>query len=90
MLKAFIFLLALSCLAFAQTCLKATGEPVQWWVILKVPPKIGKLGYGYYDSTMKTGKFVYYDAKVDLGTTAHTRTIEQINSQNLQRVAWND
>jgi hypothetical protein len=39
---------------------------------------------------MKTGKFIYQDAKVDLGSTAHTKTIEQINTQNLHHVAWND
>lgn len=70
-----ILLLSLLCILMAQSCLKANGEPVQWWVILKVPPKIGRLGFGYYDSTMKTGKFIYYDAKVDVETTAHTKTI---------------
>jgi hypothetical protein len=39
---------------------------------------------------MKTGKFVYYDVKIDVGTTSLTRTIELINSQNLEHVAWND
>jgi len=73
-----------------QTCLKSTGEGVEWWVILKVPPKIGKVGYGYYDSKMRTGKFIYYDSKVDAGATALTKTLELINNNNLEHVAWND
>jgi len=89
-MRILVAFLALACVALGQTCVKATGEAVQWWVIFKVPPKIGKTGYGYYDSTMKTGKFIYSDAKVDLGTTPLTKTFDQINSQNLQHVAWND
>lgn len=85
-----ILLLSLICTLLAQSCLKANGEAVAWWVILKVPPKIGRIGYGYYDSTMKTSRFIYYDAKVDVGATAHTKTIDQINTQNLHHVAWND
>ena len=56
---------------------------MEWWVALKVPPKIGKTGFGYYDSTMKGAKFVYYDKKIDIGSTALTRTIDEINAQNL-------
>lgn len=63
---------------------------MEWWVALKVPPKIGKTGFGYYDSTMSGGKFVYYDKKIDIGSTALTRTIDEINAQNLEHVAWND
>ncbi len=59
----------------AQTCLGQLGTAVEWWLALKVPPKIGKSGFGYYDSTMKTGKFIYYDVKIDIGVTALTRTI---------------
>jgi hypothetical protein len=69
--------------AWAQTCLNAKGEAVSWWVIMKVPPKIGKVGYGYYDSTIKTGKFSYIDAKVDVGDTPLTRTENLINSMKL-------
>jgi len=89
MLKALI-LFSLLYASLAQSCLKANGEVVQWWVILKVPPKVGRIGFGYYDSTIKTGRFIYQDAKVDVGTTAHTKTIDQINTQNLHHVAWND
>ncbi len=39
----------------SQYCLNAAGEPVSWWVILKVPPMINNSGYGYYDSNMKSG-----------------------------------
>ena len=74
----------------SQSCLKSTGEAVQWWVILKVPPKIGKSGYGYFDSTMSTGKFTYFDQKVDLTTTALTKTMGLINTEALSSIAWND
>jgi len=40
---------------FSQYCLNSAGEPVSWWIILKVPPMIGNSGYGYYDSNTKTG-----------------------------------
>jgi hypothetical protein len=83
-------LLGCAFLSFSQTCLKSTGEPIEWWIILKVPPKIGKSGYAYYDSTMKTGKFIYHDVKVDLGNTPLTRTLNLINSNNLDHLAWND
>lgn len=52
-------------IVFSQSCMNARGSAVAWWIIMKVPPKIGKIGYAYYDSTLKTGKFVYVDAKVD-------------------------
>lgn len=63
-------------LGLSQVCIGQSGSAVEWWVALKVPPKIGKSGFGYYDSTMKTGKFVYHDAKIDVGSTALTRTID--------------
>lgn len=71
-----VILALLLAAAYSQTCIGQSGSPVEWWVALKVPPKIGKTGFGYYDSTMKTGKFVYHDAKIDVGTTALTRTID--------------
>lgn len=42
---------------YAQNCLNHNGNPVDWWVILKVPPKIGKSGFGYYDSSFKSELF---------------------------------
>jgi hypothetical protein len=89
MLK-YIILACLISTLLAQSCLKADGEAVTWWVILKVPQKTGRIGYGYYDSKMKTGHFIYYDAKVDVGITPLTKTTEQINTKNLDHVAWND
>lgn len=50
----------------AQNCLNAAGEPVSWWVILKVPPTIGNSGHGYYDSNTKTGEFVFINKTIDL------------------------
>ena len=34
----------------SQYCLDNNGRPVEWWIILKVPPKIGNSGYGYFDA----------------------------------------
>jgi hypothetical protein len=39
---------------------------------------------------MKTGKFIYHDVKVDLGNTPLTKTLNLINSNILDHVAWND
>ena len=49
-----ILLLLLIVSAAAQGCLNHLGVEVDWWVILKVPPKIGKSGFGYYDSTYRS------------------------------------
>ena len=54
-----IIILLIAC-GQGQTCIGQSGQPVAWWVVLKVPPKTGHSGYGYYDSTMKTGTFLYY------------------------------
>lgn len=74
MVKLIVSLLLIISLAYSQGCLNAKGTTVAWWVVMKVPPKIGKIGYGYYDSTMKTGKFIYIDAKIDEGNTSLTLT----------------
>lgn len=50
-----ILSVSLISLAETQSCLNSNGEPVSWWVILKVPPMIGNSGYGYYDSNTRTG-----------------------------------
>lgn len=89
-MRKLIFLAALLAIVLGQTCIGQSGVSVEWWVALKVPPKIGKTGFGYYDSTMRTGKFVYHDVKIDVGSTALTRTIDEINKQSLETVAWND
>lgn len=70
-------------IGMGQTCIGQGGDEVEWWVVLKVPPNIGKTGFGYYDSTIKTGKFIYYDIKIDIGITALTQTIQYINNLNL-------
>lgn len=66
-----------------QACLNHQGTEVDWWVIMKVPPKIGKSGFGYYDSTYKSGNFQYIPDHVDEGATALTMTLHQINSFSL-------
>lgn len=69
--------------AYAQGCLNHVGTPVDWWVILKVPPKIGTSGFGYYDSTFKSATFQYIPNYVDQGSSALTLTMYQINELNL-------
>jgi hypothetical protein len=44
-------------LTHTQICLDISGRPVDWWIVLKVPPMTGNTGYGYYDSNTKTGEF---------------------------------
>lgn len=69
-----IFYFTLVYFAISQSCLSPTGQPVHWWIALKVPPKLGTEAYGYYDSVMKTGKFVYRREKIDIGETPLTKT----------------
>lgn len=73
-----------------QSCLGHSGQVVKWWVVLKIPPKIGIIGYAYYDSLMTNGNFINYNQKIDQGATPLIKTIQQINDLNLQHVAWND
>lgn len=76
-LSLFIFLLI--SLSSSQSCLNHQGAIVDWWVILKVPPKIGSTGFGYYDSTYRSPTFQYIPYHVDEGSTALTLTMSQIN-----------
>ena len=84
----------LLCLSMAKvegmSCLNGAGEPVHWWIALKVPPKIGKSGYGYYDSALKTNTFLYLDSKIDEGNTPLTKTLASINADPVEHIAWND
>ncbi len=67
----------------ADQCKNHVGNRVDWWVILKVPPKIGNSGFGYYDSTFSSGVFQYIPNHVDEGATALTMTMLQINQMSL-------
>lgn len=49
MIRAFL-LVILILEAHSQYCLDNQGRPIEWWTVLKVPPKIGSGGYGYFDS----------------------------------------
>lgn len=89
MLYFFIVLLLMASGIHAQGCLNHNGNPVSWWAVLKVPPKIGKSGFGYYDSTYSQLEFQYINAHVD-DDSALTRTLLQINADSLHSVAWND
>jgi len=59
MINILVVLLFLVGLISSQSCLNPIGEPVAWWIIIKVPPKTGHSGYGYYDEHMRTGQFIY-------------------------------
>ena len=85
-------LLLLSCILYvsmSQGCLDVNGMPVSWWAILKVPPKIGKSGFGYFDSNSQGYGFKYIAEHVD-EKSALTQTLFQINTVPLYSVAWND
>lgn len=66
--------------ANADNCVNHLGLNVDWWVILKVPPKIGRSGFGYYDSTYRSGVFAYVPDHVDEGATALTMTMHRVNN----------
>lgn len=76
--------------AAAQSCLGQDGQPVGWWVLLKVPPRINATGYGYYDSRMASPQFLVYDADPDAPDAPLGATLLLINQMGLQHVAWND
>lgn len=80
MKKILIFLLIT--ISLNQKCVDSEGKKVDWWAILKVPPKIGSSGYGYVDSTTLQN-FKYLNTHVDEGKTALTMTLSQINSLKL-------
>lgn len=46
-------------------CLNHNGQQVDWWVVLKIPPKIGKSGFGYIDSKAVFSKFDYVPYHID-------------------------
>lgn len=72
-------LLLLACQALSQSCLNHLGQAVDWWVVLKVPPKIGKSGFGYFDSTYSGSVFNYLTQHADDSSTALFHTLQQIN-----------
>lgn len=76
--------------ALSQYCLNSQGQIVDWWVILKVPPKIGSSGFGYMDSTSTGSVFTYMKMHADDPSTALYNTLNQINTFSLETVAWND
>ena len=43
--------------ASLQECRNKYGKVVEWWIVLKVPPKIGSHDYGYFDSMQQTADF---------------------------------
>ncbi len=67
----------------AQFCFNAAGEPVSWWVVLKVPPAIKNSGYGYYDSNTRSGQFAFINKTIDLDVSALTQTISVLSSDKI-------
>lgn len=67
----------------SQYCKNLSGSQVAWWVILKVPPKIGASGYAYIDINSKVPQFTYFSDKVDVGNTPLVTTLNQINTLKL-------
>ena len=76
--------------ATADRCLDNSGAEVAWWVMLNTPSSITNTSFGYYDSTMAQNEFVLYSQEASSEGTALGRTLLQINSINLQVIAWND
>ena len=76
--------------SLGQYCLDPQGKPVAWWVVIKVPPKTGQNGYGYYDANTRTAQFSYISTPIDQGATPLTLTYQAINNLNMAHVAWND
>lgn len=76
LLLSFLYLLQVH----ADSCVNHLGANVDWWVILKVPPKIGRSGFGYYDSNYRSGVFAYVPDHVDEGATALTMTLLKVNN----------
>lgn len=60
-----VLILGLVWVVVPQGCVNHVGAVVDWWVILKVPPKIGSTGFGYYDSTYRSPTFQYIPNHVD-------------------------
>jgi hypothetical protein len=69
--------------AHSQSCLNAAGEPVSWWVILKVPPVIKNSGYAYYDSNTRSGEFIIVSKTVDLDVSPLTQTLAVLSSDKI-------
>ncbi len=67
----------------SQYCMNAAGEPVAWWIVLKVPPMIGNSGYGYYDSVTGAGSIKYVNKTIDLDVSPLTQTLSLLNKNKL-------
>ena len=67
----------------SQYCLNTAGEPVSWWVILKIPPVIKNSGYAYYDSNTRTGEFLIVNKTVDLDVSPLTQTLAVLSNDKI-------
>lgn len=84
MIKLFwVIILCVLQLCRQQHCMNAVGEPVDWWIVLKVPPMTKNYGYGYYDASMRTAEFVYINKPVDTDVSPLTQTLSLISRDRL-------
>jgi len=66
----------------ALTCLDVTGNPVDYWAIIKYPGGIGGLKYLYWDSNLKAAKFKEIKTAVDDPKTSPLMlTLAQVYAQ---------
>lgn len=86
----FMMLLSFVAIANATKCLNNKGEEVYWWVMLLTPNSISNVHYAYYDSTFVGSSFELFTQDPSEPTSALGRTLTQINTLNLETIAWND
>jgi hypothetical protein len=84
-----ILLLTFVAVSYTKTCLGIDGQPVVWWVQLIFPGKLNN-GFAYMDDRYAAPSFGIHREKADSVFTGIGRTLSQINTLNLQRLAWND
>lgn len=78
-------LLVLS-VAHALDCLNQQGQPVDWWVIFKMPKESTTAGSNFYYSDPST-TLQYGSSTIDSPQSPFLRTVAQ---HSLFTIAWND
>lgn len=74
----------------ASKCLNNKGEEVYWWVMLITPSSAPNIRYAYYDSNTEGSSFDLLTVDPSDPNSALGRTLTQINTNNLETLAWND
>ena len=86
----FLILLSIMSVFRCEVCLDNKGNAVSWWVMINTPKAILQAEYIYFDSSFTSSNFQMYTDQPGASNTALGRTMSQINSLNLQSIAWND